>query len=118
MSFFPFRPFAALVILLTLNASPNAIAQILYGGLVGNVRDASGAAVAGANVTITNSQTNQSRQTATNETGAYSVPTLDPGVYNIHVTKEGFSAFNQTNVAVSINSVTRVDVALTVGAVT
>jgi len=74
--------------------------------------------VAGASVTITNSQTNQSRQTTTNETGAYSIPTLDPGVYKVRVTKEGFSAFNETNVTVSINSVTRVDVALAVGAVT
>src|SRR5882724_10971607 len=112
-----FRLLAAFALLLASNASP-AFSQILYGGLVGNVRDASDAAVAGAGVTVTNSQTNQSRHTVTNETGAYSLPTLEPGVYTVRVTKEGFSAANQTNVTVSINSVTRVDVALAVGAVT
>ena len=59
-----FRLLAAVVLILASNAAP-AFSQILYGGLVGNVRDASEAAVAGASVTVTNSQTNQSRQTTT-----------------------------------------------------
>src|SRR5689334_20846197 len=92
-------------------------AQILYGSAVGNVRDSSDAAVAGAAVTITNTQTNQARQALTNETGAYSVNTLEPGTYTLRVTKEGFSAHTTSNVTVSINSVTRLDVTLSVGTV-
>ncbi len=92
-------------------------AQILYGSAVGNVRDASDAAVAGAAVTITNTQTNQSRQAVTNEAGAYSVQTLEPGTYTVRVTKEGFSAHTTSNVVVSINNITRLDVSLAVGTV-
>src|SRR5215831_19501836 len=116
MRFFPFR--AALAVILA--AAPfvsNVSGQILYGSAVGNVKDASDAAVGGATVTITNTQTNQSRETVTNETGAYSVPTLEPGTYTIRVAKPGFSAYSATNVSISINSVTRVDVTLAVGAV-
>jgi hypothetical protein len=98
--------------------SSAAHAQILYGSLVGNVRDASDAAVAGAGVIITNAQTNQTRQAATNDFGAYSLPTLEPGTYTVRVSKPGFSTFNQTDVVVSINNVTRVDVKLSLGAVT
>src|SRR5437870_3266822 len=93
-------------------------AQTLYGGLVGNVHDASDAAVAGATVTITNVNTNQSRQTTTDEVGSYSFPTLEAGTYTLRVTKEGFSAVSQSDVVVSINNITRVNVNLVVGSVT
>lgn len=95
-----------------------AAAQTLYGELVGNVRDASDAAVAGATVTITNANTNQSRQTLTNEVGGYSFPTTEAGIYTLRVSKEGFSTVSEANVAVSINNVVRVNVVLKVGAIT
>src|SRR6187455_2864369 len=116
MRSFALRVTAALALLLA-PANQQLHSQILYGSAVGNVRDASDAAVAGAAVTITNTQTNQSRQTLTNETGGYSVNTLEPGTYTVRVTKEGFSAHTTSNVTVSINSVTRLDVSLAVGAV-
>ena len=94
-----------------------AAAQTLYGELVGNVRDASQAVVAGATVTITNANTNQSRQTLTNEVGGYNFPTVEAGSYTLRVTKEGFSTTSENNVVISINTVTRVDVGLKVGAV-
>ncbi len=93
-------------------------AQVLYGSLVGNVKDATEAAVAGATVTIVNSRTNQIRQTVTNDVGGYNLPTIDPGTYTLRATKEGFSTFTRNDVVVSINSITRVDVTLRVGAVT
>src|SRR5215831_17617896 len=98
--------------------SQRGTAQTLYGELVGNVRDASEAAVAGATVTITNANTNQSRQTLTNEVGAYSFPTTEAGTYTLRVSKEGFSTVSEANVAVSINNVVRVNVVLKVGAIT
>src|SRR2546422_507815 len=108
-----------LLVAAVLVAGPGRVAaQTLYGGIVGNVRDASEAVVAGATVTIVNANTNQSRQTATNEVGSYSIPTVEAGTYTIRVTKEGFSTASESNVVVSINTVTRVDVALKVGATT
>jgi hypothetical protein len=98
--------------------APPLEAQILYGSLVGNVKDPSDAAVAGATITITNVQTNQARQTISNAVGGYSLATVEPGTYTLRVAKEGFNTFTQSDVAMSINSVTRVNVVLTVGAVT
>ena len=93
-----------------------AFAQTLYGQLVGNVRDASEAAVVGAAVTAVNVNTNQSRETITDSVGSFSIPTLEAGTYTVKVVKAGFSTAAETNVVVSINTVTRVDVALKVGA--
>src|SRR5260370_27251013 len=64
-------------------APPRAAAQTLYGEIVGNVRDASEAVVAGAKVTITKANTNPSRQTVTNEVGGYSLPTVEAGTYTV-----------------------------------
>jgi hypothetical protein len=44
-------------------------AQTLYGSLVGNVKDASQAVVAGAAVRLTNTETQQSREAVTNDVG-------------------------------------------------
>ena len=106
-----------LVFALTLvaSAAPRA-AQILYGSVVGNVTDPTDAAVAGATVVATNKETNQSRETASNEAGGFSFSTLQPGAYEIRVTKDGFRT-TTSEVAVSINTVTRADLRLQLGAV-
>ena len=75
------------VVTLSVSAAPLA-AQILYGSVVGNVKDPTNAAVAGASVVATNKETNQSRETASNETGGFSFSTLQPGAYEIRVTKD------------------------------
>ncbi len=105
---------AALVLLAV--PSP-AVAQILYGSLVGNVKDTTGAVVPGATVSITHRGTGQSRQAVTNGVGGYSFPTIDAGSYDIKFTKDGFRTFTRTEVPITINAVTRVDVTLDVGAV-
>jgi hypothetical protein len=95
-----------------------AYAQVLYGSIVGNITDASQAAVPGATVTITNAQTNLVRNATTSETGAYSFTNLPTGVYSLKVSKEGFTSYAQSQVAVTINSISRIDASLNVGAVT
>ena len=110
MRSFSLRVTAALALLLA-PANQQLHSQILYGSARGAMsRDASDAAIAPAPRSITNPQTNQSRQAVTNETGGYSVNALEPGTYTVRVTKEGFSAHTTSNVTVSINSVTRLDV--------
>ena len=89
--------------------------QLLQGTIDGNVTDPTQAAVAGAKVSATNEQTNLTRDTLSNSGGGYSLPTLPPGVYTIRITSPGFQAYSRTGVAVGINSVTRVDVTLTLG---
>lgn len=56
-----------------------AAAQTLYGGVVGNVRDAQGAVVPGATVTIVNTGTNLTRDTVTDAQGAYNFVNVQSG---------------------------------------
>ena len=95
-----------------------AKAQILYGGLVGNVTDKSDAAVSGAAITVTNQQTGATRSGASNESGIYQFLTLDPGTYTVRIQAGGFRAYSQTGVAVAGNVTTRVNATLEIGEVT
>ena len=95
--------------------SPVVQAQVLYGSLVGHVEDSSGASVPGATVTISNKATNQSRETITDEVGNYNFPTVQTGTYTIKVSLTGFKESQQTDIAVTLNTTTRIDVTLQVG---
>ena len=66
-----------IALLLAVVMPERAAAQVLYGSIVGNVKDASEAAVSGATITITNTSTNQSRQTTSNDVGGYRLPTVE-----------------------------------------
>ena len=91
-------------------------AQVLYGSIVGTVEDPSGAVVQGAVVSIVSKVTGQTRQAVTSEAGLYSISNVLAGTYELKVTKAGFRPFVETDVVATINSVTRVDVKLDVGA--
>ena len=80
-----------LLLILSCLAGGAAFSQTL-GTITGEVTDASGAVVPGAMVTIRNVGTNALRKVATNAEGLYSVPSLQPGVYDVRVEKEGFRA--------------------------
>ncbi len=95
-----------------------APAQVLYGSMVGHVTDPSGAAISGASITVTSTQTDQTRQATTDVAGSFSFIDLRGGTYNVKVTQQGFRAFEKNGVSVTLNSVTRVDVSLELGAVT
>jgi Carboxypeptidase regulatory-like domain len=112
------RSLLCLCLTAVLVAPRHAIAQVLYGSIVGNVRDASEAPVPNAEVTATDRETNQSRQTVTNESGGYTFATLPSGTYDVKVSHPGFQIANLKEIGVTINSVARADVKLAVGAVT
>jgi len=92
-----------------------AQAQILQGSITGNVTDASQAAVVGAKVVATERTTNFTRDTVTNGAGAYNLPTLPPGSYNVAVSAPSFQTSTITGVRVSPEEVTRTNVTLTIG---
>lgn len=83
--------------------------------IVGTVTDPSGAAVASAKVTITQTETGFVRSTATNATGSYAARELPIGLYNVQVEAAGFKTFRQTGVTLSVNDTIRADAALQVG---
>jgi hypothetical protein len=105
----------ALALLLTV-FSQSARAQVIFGSVVGNVTDPSGASIPGATVKLINVATNDTLNATTNESGGYTVADLTAGTYRIEVTKEGFRTFIVPNVLVNQNNVVRVDAPLQVGA--
>src|ERR1700730_16806880 len=76
---------------------PVANAQTLYGSIVGNVTDSSGAAVVGANVKVTQIETSESREVKTNDSGGYTLTTVPAGTYTVAITQAGFRTSNSTN---------------------
>ena len=95
-----------------------ARAQVLYGSIVGNVTDASGAAVPGATVTITDQQRSLTRNEVTDDTGPSTFSTVQTEYYRVRVALTGFQPFERDNVRVTLNSVVRVNATLGVGEVT
>jgi outer membrane receptor protein involved in Fe transport len=98
-------------------AAVPAEAQLLYGGLVGNVVDAQGAVVPGASVTIVNTDTNLTRETTTDSQGGYSFTNIQAGPYDVKVVLAGFKESIRARVPVTVGQISRVDLTLTVGAV-
>ena len=80
--------------------------------LTGDVRDSSGALVAGAAVTITNVGTNISVATVTNDRGSYTVPNLRPGEYTVTAEAPGFSITIRSGLTLQVAQVARADVTL------
>ena len=64
----------------------------------GFVQDASGAAVAGAQVKLTSTSTGAVRTAVSGPDGSYLLPDLSVGSYTLEVTKEGFSKYLQTGI--------------------
>ena len=93
-----------------------ASAQVLYGSIVGTVTDPTRSVISKASVTATNTSTGLSRQVSADEAGYYSIPNLPQGTYDLSVSAAGFKPLTQRNVNVLINTVTRVDLGLEVGA--
>ncbi|MDX2180951.1 MAG: TonB-dependent receptor [Bryobacteraceae bacterium] len=93
-------------------------AQVLYGSIVGNVRDASDAPIAGARVRAVDKGTGASRESLTDESGDYTFPTVNAGLYEITVQRDGFRTARQAEAAVTTNSVVRADFVLQIGQVT
>src|SRR5271154_1320670 len=91
-------------------------AQYDNGSLVGTIRDASGAAVPNALVTVTNNATAVAAKTTTNGEGDYEIPSLHVGVYTISATAPGFTDAVANNITVSVGGRQRIDLSLKVGA--
>jgi hypothetical protein len=84
----------------------------------GSVSDSSGAVLPGVTVTITNSNTKDTRSSVTNDRGGFAFPSLFPGTYELKAELQGFKTYNATNIVLHSNDTRGVDVQLEVGAVT
>jgi hypothetical protein len=105
-----------IALLTLLSISPTSRAQDT-GYISGTVTDKTGAAVAGADVVVRNTAGSLTRTTSTNGDGAYVVPALPGGTYDVSVSAKGFQKYIAQGVALEVAQKARIDVQLTVGAV-
>jgi hypothetical protein len=108
---------ARMMLVLILLAALNLSAQTFRGGIVGTVMDATGAAIAGAQVTVTNVDTGLTRTTVTGPDGNYAVTELPLGHYKVSVSQPGFKTQTASGVRVEVSANARVDVKLSPGQV-
>src|ERR1035437_1736980 len=109
--------FACLLLGLAVVAPRAAHGQFLQGTISGNVTDPSQAALVGAKVVVTEQGTGLVRETVTNSAGVFTLPSMPPGTYTVTVSSSGFPPYTRTGVVVTVQTVTRVDAALSVGGV-
>src|ERR1700741_395403 len=91
--------------------------QTFRGTILGTVTDSSGLPVAGAKVTVKNSETGLTRTTETSEDGTYTVTELPIGTYAVTILQSGFQTSVTSEVVVNVAGERRVDVALKPGQV-
>jgi hypothetical protein len=85
--------------------------------ITGTVTDASGAVVAGAQVTATQTTTGITRSVTSDSSGVYALPSLPLGPYRLEVKKEGFTTFVQTGIILQVGEAATVNPVLKIGAV-
>lgn len=106
-----------LAIVLVLSAAP-LFAQSTTGSLRGQILDPSGAAVQGAEVTVTNQETGVSVKVTTTSAGTYELPSILPGSYKIEVEAQGFKSLIKKDISVLSNQDNVADGKLEIGGAT
>ncbi len=95
----------------TLNAQNNK------GTILGTITDPQGGLVSGAKVTAVNLATNTPAEDTTTESGIYTIPNLDPGLYRVTIEAAGFRTVVNESVRLETNARLPIDAQLEVGAV-
>lgn len=101
------------MVMLTLSVT--VFAQVTGARLTGIVTDSSNAAVPGAQLTITNTNTNTVTHAVADDHGEYNIPTLPAGSYTISTKAKGFAETVQSNIVLTIGQNASLNVALQVG---
>ncbi len=108
-----YRSLFLLGIILILSSA--ASAQVDSASVSGVITDQSGGLVAGAEVQVSNSDTNVTFKTTSNQSGVYLVTGLKPGRYRVKVGKEGFKAIDLTDLVLNIQDSVNRNFALQIG---
>jgi hypothetical protein len=103
------------IVATTLTYAPLGKAQTVYGSIVGTVTDTTGAVMPGAKITLTNTGTNERRDTAADNAGNYQFLNLLPGDYQVEAEQTGFKRFLRTQITVQVQASIRIDARMEVG---
>jgi outer membrane receptor protein involved in Fe transport len=105
---------SALIFGLICGGSSAAFAQAT-GQISGEITDPSGRVVPAARIELTNTSTGDVRTVVSGSNGSFTVPLVNPGVYQVRVQVKGFRTSVTNNVQVEVNSTSKVDVKLQLG---
>jgi hypothetical protein len=81
----------SVILVITMLLASTARAQVAGATLSGAVTDPSGAAIVGAQISVTNRATGVNRAVVTDSAGFYSAPNLLPGSYDVTISATGFA---------------------------
>src|SRR5215470_18640208 len=93
----------------------SAFTQVQNGQFEGTVTDPTGAAIAGAKVTVTNLGTNLSQTVASNSSGLYTARELPIGEYKLTVEASGFKTKSNSGVTLNAGVIAHVDFKMEIG---
>src|SRR5262245_58956500 len=102
-------------VLIVAALSTQALTQTETGQITGKVTDPGGATIAGATITIKSTATLSERNTATNSQGMYVLPNLQPALFEMTVSANGFAPVAQ-RVQVRVGSRNAINISLAVAA--
>ncbi len=88
------------------------------GQIQGTITDANGSTVAGATVEAVQQDSGLHRTVTSSGDGGYNLPDLPVGPYQLNVSGQGFSSYQQTGIVIEVGNNLRIDVKLQVGGVT
>ena len=111
-----YRVLLAFLVSLALASAAAAQGQAINGTIEGSVVDDSGGVLPGVTVTVSNTDTGDSRVITTNENGVYRAPLLPLGSYRVSAELQGFRRYEQTGIELSAGQVAVINVKLAVGA--
>ena len=114
-SFNPREIFPLLLLALVVSLFPSAARSQTTATISGTVQDPSGAVIPGAQVTLTNEATNESRKVQANGAGLYAFPSLVPGTYSLKATEKGFKSGQITGLVLNAGDSLAPILHLTVG---
>ena len=86
-----------------------AFAQEFRASISGHVTDSTGASVPLAKVQATNLATKEASNATTDNSGSYSIPLLQPGVYKLTIQATGFKQYVRDNVRLEISQSAGID---------
>jgi len=99
-------------------STPAAYGQTATAEIAGRIMDSTGGVIPQAGVDVMNVATRVTRTTQSDAAGRYDIPLLEPGVYQLKVTKSGFKAVDIPNIKLDVNQSLTQDVTLAVGSLT
>jgi hypothetical protein len=105
----------SMVALCLLSATFSLYSQAVNGSLVGTVTDSTGGLIAGAKVTLTETNTKIVKTSQTNSSGGYEFLELPPGTYSVAAELTGFKKAIDNGIVVQANNSPRVDLKLETG---